>query len=51
MSATRPGSRIDHDALVASARQHLMRTYPDTDLAFESGHGSWLVASGMDAAH
>lgn len=43
MSATRPGSRIDHGALVASARQHLMRTYPDTDLAFESGHGSWLV--------
>lgn len=43
MSAVEPGTRTDHDALVASARQHLMRTYPDTDLAFVSGHGSWLV--------
>jgi acetylornithine/N-succinyldiaminopimelate aminotransferase len=25
------------------ARQRLLRTYPDTDVVFVSGHGSWLV--------
>ncbi len=25
------------------ARQRIMRTYPDTDVVFVSGHGSWLV--------
>ncbi len=31
------------DAWVALARQRIMRTYPDTDVVFASGHGSWLV--------
>jgi acetylornithine aminotransferase len=30
-------------AWVAVARQRIMRTYPDTDVVFASGHGSWLV--------
>ncbi len=28
---------------VGLARERMMRTYPDTDLVFVSGHGSWLV--------
>jgi acetylornithine/N-succinyldiaminopimelate aminotransferase len=31
------------EAWVALARQRIMRTYPDTDVVFASGHGSWLV--------
>ena len=31
------------EAWIALARQRIMRTYPDTDVVFASGHGSWLV--------
>ena len=41
-SATRTDEQ-DGKAWVAVARQRIMRTYPDTDVVFASGHGSWLV--------
>lgn len=31
------------DEWVDLARRRIMRTYPDTDVVFASGHGSWLV--------
>jgi acetylornithine/N-succinyldiaminopimelate aminotransferase len=33
-------------AWVELARQRMLRAYPDTDLVFVSGHGSWLVDAG-----
>lgn len=40
----RTGSgRSDAAHWVDVARRRLMRTYPDTDVVFVSGHGSWLV--------
>jgi len=33
----------DHQAWVDVARTRMMRTYPDTEVLFTSGHGSWLV--------
>lgn len=33
---------------VAVARRRLLRTYPDTDVVFVSGHGSWLVDADGD---
>ena len=41
-SATRSDGHSG-EAWVALARQRIMRTYPDTDVVFASGHGSWLV--------
>ena len=37
------GTTNDGAGWVDVARRHMMRTYPDTDVVFVSGHGSWLV--------